>query len=608
MSKKKNRHLPKEQATPKKGSLESNLIHRIEVGFIKPYVQLCIILIAVISIYGHTLDVPFYLDDNASIKENPAIINSKDISSTWHFEPRRVVPYVTFALNYRLHGFHLYGYHIVNILIHILNALLVWLLISDLKRTPNIIKCIYTQRVFVYLPFLTALLFAIHPLQTQAVTYIVQRLASLVTLWYVASVICYVRSRMSYKKLTASLWNSAAVIFFILAFFTKQNAVTLPLVIFLVEVMFFNDRYYRIFLFIVIMLMYALGWVMLCQILGKPIFSLNTLEALTREGSEASRLSYLATQMYVLWVYIRAFFWPVGLHLDYDISLSRGFGDPGIIFFFTGHILACLIAIFFYSKNRWLTFGILWYYITHLVESSLFPITDVCFEHRTYLPNIGLCLAISTGFFWIQDQFKFKRKTQSILIGLVIVFLVITWQRNQLWRDPIRFWNDCADHSPKKIRPKSELAKHYILNGKHTEALKLLMDIFKNSIQGANQGAALEKEDAFNLMLVLGELGQYETALKIADTFPESKLTPFFRSKLWGNRGYLYLKLNNKEKAEACYRKAVELSNINMDAMNNLGQLLLDKGNVEEACPLFRSILKIDSMHREANHNIKFCL
>ena len=150
------------------------------------------IAVAVLLAYSNTFEASFHFDDMPSIIENGAIKNIKNINLIWHFSPLRFVTYLTFALNYYFHGLNVTGYHIVNILIHLMSSLLVWRLALLLCSTPAIKETpIHAGRhTFAWL---CGLMFALHPVQTQAVTYIVQRLASLSALFYIASVFLYIQ-------------------------------------------------------------------------------------------------------------------------------------------------------------------------------------------------------------------------------------------------------------------------------------------------------------------------------------------------------------------------------------------------------------------------------
>ncbi|MBU0613702.1 hypothetical protein KJ766_00235, partial [Patescibacteria group bacterium] len=156
-----------------------------------------IVLGAVVAAtYGHTLDAPFYLDDFSSIKDNPAIYDLGNFEKLWRFSPLRFVGTLSFSFNFYCHKFQVQGYHIANVFIHFLVGCSILFFVKSLLYTPAIINR-YPVKKNDFFPLLVALLFVLHPLQTQAVTYIVQRLASLTAFFYIASMACYVNARLN---------------------------------------------------------------------------------------------------------------------------------------------------------------------------------------------------------------------------------------------------------------------------------------------------------------------------------------------------------------------------------------------------------------------------
>lgn len=208
--------------------------------FARKTVQYLVLLALILLCYGHTLDVPFYLDDNYSLRGNEAI-QQVDLGALWKFSAARIVGYLTFALDYAVHGYTLAGYHLVNILIHVLATFMAYQVALALLKTPRL-ESMANEQAILWLPLITALIFAIHPLQIQAVTYIVQRLASLVALFYLSSMYCYLQFRLSKTPEKKIIFGFLLIISGCLALFTKQNAVTIPLVFLLLEWIFFNPQ------------------------------------------------------------------------------------------------------------------------------------------------------------------------------------------------------------------------------------------------------------------------------------------------------------------------------------------------------------------------------
>jgi hypothetical protein len=397
----------------------------------------------------------------------------------------RYVGFFTFALNYSAHGLNVWGYHAVNLLVHIINALLVYTLVRFLLRTPALRGTpISGESPLVAL--LSALLFALHPLQTQAVTYIVQRLASLGALFYIAAVVLYLRYRLSGPGSGRRLWYAGMFLCVMLAMFTKEFSITLPVMLILVEIVFFDGPLRRRLLALVPVAVTL--FVIPVTILAAAVTEAGFVEGVarsTRLESQVSRLEYLYTQFNVVARYIRLLIAPYGQNLDYDQPVYRSFSQPEVFlpFIFLA-FLFCGARFMVYRGIRkhgspdpsvlLASFGALWFFIAISVESSVLPIKDVIFEHRVYLPSVGAMLALSVAFFTILRRTS-RAETKLALaagVSVVVVFLgIFTYARNNVWRSEISLWSDVVSKSPGKARGHHNLAVAYDRKGKYEKAV-----------------------------------------------------------------------------------------------------------------------------------------
>ncbi len=595
------------------------------------YTQVLLLAIAVTTAYCCTLDVPFYLDDFSSIQENPVIYHWQGtLTELFNFSALRVVGYFTFALNYQIHQFQVAGYHIVNLIIHFLAGGAVFGLMRGLVRTPALNETLSIEAKQ-WLPLVVALFFLLHPLQIQSVTYIVQRLASLAALFYLTAMASFVQAQLSTQKLSQWLWILACLISAALAFLTKQNTVTLLIALLLLDLIFFPNSKRQVFKLISISMVLALtilGFI-LAFVFQKNPFSLEAMQALTQETTAISRDSYLATQFSVLWTYIRLFFLPIGLQIDYDYPLTAHLWQGQALLALTAHLLMISGAI--YSVRRWpfVAFGLLFYYTAHIIESSVIPITDVVFEHRTYLPNLGLVILVGWLLVvqlpqWLQwlvtvsDLSPSQMKRASILPIIITVMLltilgITTWQRNQLWRDPIALWRDNVEKSPQKRRAWVILGKHLIQANQPEQGIQALERSAEITTRTDGSVSKIYSIEAIlNLVVAYKMLKRYDESLTwINYALKSNVLSPFDHAKFLINQGNVFYEQGHSQPAEAAYRQAIAIYPQNLTAYINLATILVVKSvnedheqYLEEAETLYRKILAIDPSNATALENL----
>ncbi len=222
---------------PKKKQPSAPPVNKTPKEFPIRVMSFVVIVLVGVIIYSNSLDCSFHMDDSLRIVENNTIKNIKNLGDSWNWRKMRFIGYATFALNYHIHKLDVFGYHVVNILIHILTSVFVYWLVLLLFATPGMRGHELCGRKRLIALF-CGLVFVAHPVQTQAVTYIVQRFASLAAMFYMATLCFYVKGRLTGGK-TGGLYFFAAVVSGLLGIFTKENVVTLPITFLLIELCFF---------------------------------------------------------------------------------------------------------------------------------------------------------------------------------------------------------------------------------------------------------------------------------------------------------------------------------------------------------------------------------
>ncbi|MDA9101382.1 hypothetical protein N9K06_01755, partial [Omnitrophica bacterium] len=360
-----------------------------EFGYI--WWPLTLLALGAILIYGNVLRTGFILDDNNTIIHNVDIRSLGLLLQKWSRLSSRFMSRLTFQVNYSMGGFDPFIYHVTNLLIHYLTAVVVFFLTRFILRYSD--SSLFAERsvfrangrVQNGFAFFVAALFLVHPIQTQAVAYITQRDASLASLFYLLSLWFYAMDghRLFSLKIVLS-W-----VFFAFAIYSKLIALTLPAALILYEVCFKRlnaENIKRMFLRI-LPYMFLASLIFIANGFYVSKTKENFLPVAPREFSN---LEYLFTQFNVLCTYIRLLFLPYNQNLDYDYPISRSLTEPNTIFAIVFLVIVFALGVWAYwKKRRLVAFGIFWFFITLSIESSFIPLEDVIFEHRLYLPMFG---------------------------------------------------------------------------------------------------------------------------------------------------------------------------------------------------------------------------
>jgi len=584
----------KEQPAPKVSPLKTQVSPFTDL-WTQPWTVLLILSLLSILIYSNTFSASFQLDDVTNIVNSLQIRNLSNLP----LSESRYVGYLSFALNYHFGRQNVFGYHLVNLLIHIANGFLVYCFVLLLFRipppplTPHALPLTPHPSRLPYdsgIALATSLLFVAHPIQTQAVTYIVQRITSLATLFYLLAVLLYIKWRLTEpESRRQSLWYAGALLSTILAMKTKEISFTLPFMLILVEAIFFGSPTRK-------------QWIALIPfLLMLPIIPLShsgrigEVEAGFAKGTtEISRLDYLFTQFRVMLTYVRLLVLPIYQNVDYDYPIAHSLLEPTVLFSFLFLLLLftfSLYLLFVWPRTpyafrftppatRLVAFGILWFFLTLSVESSIIPIWDVIFEHRLYLPSVGFFL---TGSVLISALLERRRGMAAISIGvLVIILSVATYQRNLIWKDEFTLWNDVVQKSPNKTRGHISLGIVYRNQGRLGEALREL-----------EAAIILDPENAaahINLGNVYSDLGRVDDAIqeyKTASTLRPDYVDPHY------DLGIVYQNLGRFDEAIREYQAAIRLDPGLPRPHNNLGRVYFEKGKLPDALEEFEKAVKI---------------
>jgi Tfp pilus assembly protein PilF len=592
------------------------------------WVALIIILGCVVIIYSNIYQCPFVFDDIPGIKENAEL---RDLSNNLSFgsllKPREIVDF-TFALNYKFGKLNVFGYHLINVLIHIINGFLAYFLahtiFRQLSKSPvpqdphfgeekstaqsppskvqssrlgsyqsPIANC---QSPIQLMSLFTALIFVAHPIQTQAVTYTVQRCTSMAALFFLASVLFYLKARLiqqgaeergrrsevrgqreeseGRKKIKASCNRIIAAYFAIsiicgmLAFLSKQNTASLPGVILIAEYLLMDRTWKgwkrRIPWFLLMLTLWGLFVLYIVGFFSGGIEGRGFLEdvsAFTQETEHVSRWSYLCTQFNVLVIYIRLLFFPLGQNVDHFYPFMGGFFDGYTFLAFLFLIGTMVLGIWNLKKRPLVSLGIFWFFITLSVESSIIPISDAMFEHRLYLPMFGFALITSYLVFCF-----LSRRILWAVVGCAVVVIclgVAAYVRNAVWQDHSKLWSDVVAKNP--LNPRA----HY------------------------NLGIALEKKGFLDKAI-----SEYSIAVRISPEYADAH----------NNLGNVLARKGREKAAIGHYLKAIRINPKLAKAHYNLGLSLVEKGDLKGAISHYSEAISVDPGYADAHYNLGLVL
>jgi len=559
-----------------------------------------VLLIVAIGLfaYSDSFFVPFAFDDRWTIVTNPRIRElSRFFTDPAIFSafPRRFLGFLSLALNYRLGGLAVAGYHAVNLALHLATALLFYRfcrLLLDLRAAETSTA----TRLATLLP---PLLFVAHPVQTQAVTYITQRFTLLAALLYLLSCTLYLsfhRRREEGGPLRRlAPWYGGALLAGLCAMFAKEIAFTLPLAICLLECALFRgtlrQRLCRLGPFLALLPVIPL----LTLLSGGHEQELAVLAGAPAVSSLPTREAYLSTQPAVLVTYLRLLLLPVDQTLDYDFPLYRSPLAPQVL---AGIGLAALFlaaAVLLFRRSapfaRQAAVGICWFFLTLAVE-AIVPLADVINEHRLYLPSIGMALVAGASAGALAERFS-PRPVIAAAAAVLLLLTAATWQRNLTWGDELLLWSDATAKAPGKARPHYNLGVVLSRRG--------LLDAAENEFR---QALAIDPRHArarYNLGVIRASRGEYAAAR--SDYEAALALDPAL-AEAHNALGSLRAASGDLAQAIASYREAIRLDPTLADARNNLGAALAATGRTDAAIIEIESAVRLNPENADYRRNL----
>jgi len=443
----------------------------------------CLAVIAFLPSFNSS----FHLDDyDQIVNTNLKNISAGQIIKT--YPATRWLVFLSFKANASINGYNVFGYHLVNFVLHLISVFLIFKLTDFLfffiRRNKPVAMSSFSPKLAA---LFAAAVFAIHPLQSQPVIYITQRLMLSASLCYLFALYSLARGYLPGKSKVIG-WTGA-VIAFIFGALCKEIIVTLPVILILMTWIFLQPPNFKLWTkknWIIATIVSALIFIIPIIIFMNIIkWDFNQFKqawnsiggALHINTPGLNRYTYALTQTKVLLKYIGLFLWPVGFQIDPDVKFYATWYSPAF--------LASSITILFLFVTSWLLrkiaplilWGILFYFIVMLPQSSIIPTPDLMFEHRAYLGVAGLIWAF-LGIICLITKYvnyrslKFIVRSFAVIIILILAFL--TYNRANIWKTELSLWADAYSKSPDKSRVVNNYATALLNNNDMSNAVIIL--------------------------------------------------------------------------------------------------------------------------------------
>ena len=536
-------------------------------------------------IYANSLFNPFIYDDFLLVHQNLLIrsfdnfknvfqANLFQVNPTYYSEEGapsnfyRPIQHLTYMFDYHFYGLDSFGYHLVNIILHILNAVLVYFLLFIITKKKQI-------------AFIAGLLFLVHPVHNEAVAYISGR-ADLLAGMFMLSSIIFFAIYPNQEKRKGNILYSASVICFVLALLSKELALMIPILLLLYDFSFrreifsrFKNFIKRYAAFILIGLIYA---VLRLTVLK---FSAGQGLYLTAYYSWYARLIIF---LHAFSIYLRILFLPIDLHMCRVFTLSLRMLDPTTLLSAASFFLSIILLVYSYRKSKLIFFSVAWYLILLLPQSGLFyPINAFMADHFLYLPSIGFFLLL--GF--LLTKYCSRKIVAIIMIILVGFYAPLTAILNYSWRKPEHFYKRIIKYSPYCIDAHYNLGVYYRNVGRYKEAEEKFKKIVKYHYN--------EHQIRFHLADIYVKTQRYDEAIQELNTV--LKLMPSFKqSEIYNNLGYIYQMKKSYRQAIDNYKRAIKIKPDFALARWNLASIYLLKGQTKAVIGELENILGLGAI------------
>lgn len=573
-------------------------------------VAFCLLFFLIFTIYSNTFNASWHFDDKPNIINNYGLhlqdLQPESLFQTFFSNPTnpwasntklyRPIACLTFALNWYFCKDNVAGYHIVNILIHLLAAFFLFLAIQKLSGSPKLKNRFKDSSYFIAL--LAAVFWAVNPIQTQAVTYIIQRMASLATLFFILSLYFYIAGRLASFRLKQVMFFFGSLTAFILGVGCKENVALLPFSLILLELIFFQDFKWQVNKRSTL---FVLGIICSGFIIGGLVLYFKHDLFFFLKGYTCRPFSLtqrLMTECRILIFYLSQLFFPAPyrLSIEHDILISTSLFKPWTTLPAILSVI-CLISAGLAWMKKWplFSFAILFFFLNHIVESSFLPL-ELVFEHRNYLPSLFLFFPVAAGCNYLIEYLKKRKYWLSWLAAACIIFIIFglgmaTYTRNKVWATEKSLWQDAMQKAPARARPVLNVIFD-LVHGKNANPAYYegALKAYRKTLELDHSRKPFKPGILIGMAGIYTSLGKYQKALELyQEVLNNDHNNAKARFELTG----ILIKLGKLEQASENADLLVSRKNAHEGYLNRKGFILLKQNRPREALPFFQKALKM---------------
>ncbi len=557
----------------------------------KTFLFTLILIFAGFAVYFNSLDNPFHFDDVFLIKNNTKIyeiervgefFTSPTLTDAGGFSGYRPLVMATYSLNYYFSKLNPLPYRVINLLVHIINSLLVFLLLKSLL--VHIFKFENEKDVF-FLSSAGSLIFLVHPINTIAINFIWKRTTLLYSFFVLIAVCWFINIHLkfyglNYRKILSRVLSVLLMCFLmIMGLFSKENAVILPLVLGMVFVYSDKRYHYRGFLIDIIPLLliaavftyfrvFLFGGIMRSLgLIGYPIDPYPPF------------YNYLLSQAEAIIRYISMLFYPQGLSIYHEIIAPQSVFSDFVYLRILFLVSLLLAAVFTFKKFKEFSFSIFWFFIFFIPTSFVLSLNILMDEIRVYLPMIAFCIILPFLIRFFKKSFEARRGKKfsiaaawALTATVIFLFSVNTVIRNHFYRTEIITWIDAVEKAPNSLLPRLYLGNLLREKGYFKDAAKQ----FKRSVEIAPDNRVAK----IYLGLVYQQMYRYDEAVKLYKEVLSAKDSDFYANQ---NLGILYSRKGENDKAIMYLKKAISTNIYGYAAFMELGAVYMRMGKTEFA-------------------------